>query len=67
MPQDKAVKKTTSKPLTDSEGNRISTVKDETAKDEDVMKASREAYEAELASDEEAQKRVEFEKFIAGR
>jgi len=69
VPEDKAVKKTSEKPLKDSEGLRVSTVKDEVAKDEDIMKASREAFEAELAADtdEEAKKQTEFEKFIAER
>jgi hypothetical protein len=58
----------TEEPLTDSEGLRVITVKDETSEDgESVNKSAREAYEAEIAadSDDEARENARaWEKFI---
>jgi len=57
------------KPLTDSEGLRVSTVHDETPTEESVNSGAREAFEAELAADadEEAKKNEDFQKFLASR
>ena len=53
-------------PLRDSEGLQVVTFRDETVPEEGISlnAAAREAVEAE---DEEATKRAEFEKFLAGR
>jgi len=68
-PADKAVKKSESKPLVDSEGLRVSSVTQEESTEEKPNTAARKAAEAEAKAiaEDEAKKREEFEKFLAER
>jgi len=81
MPEDKAVKGTTSKPVRepvrDSEGLPVVTARQlEEAETAPSKNAARKAYEEEVAADaqeaqraadEEAQKKIDFEKKLADR
>jgi len=61
-PSHKAIRE----PVTDSEGLPVTTMRDEPAEEKPTVNAAaREAYEAEVAADEEKKNREEWEKFLA--